>query len=46
MEKEAVLDRYFEDIKVEVVPSEMEGWNRIKDKQSFWKADRPWNLSE
>jgi len=46
MEKEAVLDRYFEDIKVEVVPSEMDGWNRIKDKRLFWKADRSWNLSE
>jgi hypothetical protein len=40
MEKETVLDRYFDNIKVEAVSSEEEGWNRIKDKRLFWKAER------
>jgi hypothetical protein len=39
MEKEAVLDRYFDDIKVESVSSEQEGWDRIKDKTIFWNTD-------
>jgi len=39
MEKEAVLNRYFDDIRVEVVSSQEEGWNRIKDKRLFWKTD-------
>ena len=38
MEKEAVLDRYFDNIKVESVSSEQEGWNRIKDKPIFWST--------
>jgi hypothetical protein len=39
MEKEAVLDRYFDDIRVEVVSSKEEGWNKIKEKHLFWKTD-------
>ena len=38
MEKEAVLDRYFDDIRVDVVSSQEEGWKKIKDKQLFWKT--------
>ena len=35
MERESVLDRYFEDISVEQVDSEEDGWNRIdKDASS------------
>ncbi|NAL77638.1 hypothetical protein DYY65_05225 [Nitrososphaera sp. AFS] len=36
MEKEAVLDRYFDDINVEKVRSEEEGWNMIGDKPMLW----------
>ena len=31
MEREAVLDKYFDNIKVAIVPTEEEGGNRIKD---------------
>jgi hypothetical protein len=37
MERESVLDRYFEDITVERIESEQEGWNRIKDRPMLWK---------
>jgi len=36
MEREAVLDRYFNDIEIQAIESEQEGWNRIRHKQSFW----------
>jgi hypothetical protein len=36
MERESVLDRYFNDIEVLRVESEKEGWNMIKDKPSLW----------
>ncbi|HET7284768.1 MAG TPA: hypothetical protein VFI70_08790 [Nitrososphaeraceae archaeon] len=36
MERESVLDQYFNDIAVLHVESEEEGWNRIKDKPSLW----------
>ena len=36
MERESVLDQYFNDIAVLPVESEEEGWNRIKDKSSLW----------
>lgn len=36
MERESVLDQYFNDIAVLCVESEEEGWNRIKDKPSLW----------
>ena len=32
MERESVLDRYFDDITVERVKSEEDGWNKIQDK--------------
>lgn len=37
MERRSVLDRYFDDITVEQVKSDEEGWNRIKDKPTLWK---------
>jgi hypothetical protein len=36
MERESVLDRYFNDISVERVESEEEAWNRINDKPRLW----------
>jgi hypothetical protein len=36
MEREAVLDQYFNDITVEKVKSEKEAWNRINDKPRLW----------
>jgi hypothetical protein len=36
MERESVLDQYFNDIAVLRVDSEQEGWNRIKDKPRLW----------
>jgi hypothetical protein len=36
MEREAVLDQYFDDITVEKVKSEKEAWNRINDKPRLW----------
>jgi hypothetical protein len=36
MEREAVLDRYFSDIKIQVIESEQEGWNKIRHNQSLW----------
>lgn len=35
-EREAVLDRYFSDIQIEVIGSEQDGWNGIKNNQSLW----------
>lgn len=37
MERASVLDRYFDDITVESVGSEQEGWDRIEDKPRLWK---------
>ena len=37
MERESVLDRYFNNITVERVESEEEGWNRINDKPRLWR---------
>jgi hypothetical protein len=37
MERESVLDRYFNNITVERVESEEEGWNRINDKPMLWR---------
>ena len=37
MERKSVLDRYFEDITVERIESQEEGWSRIKDRPMFWK---------
>ena len=36
MEREAVLDKYFEDIRFEKVASEEEGWNKISDLPVCW----------
>jgi hypothetical protein len=36
-EKEAVLDRYFNDITTDRVECEEEGWNKINDKPMLWK---------
>ena len=36
MEREVVLDRFFDNIKVEVVSSEEDGWSKIRDRQPFW----------
>jgi hypothetical protein len=36
MERESVLDRYFDDITVERVSSEQLGWKSIDDKASLW----------
>lgn len=33
----SVLDRYFDDIIVEQVESDEEGWNRIKNRPMLWK---------
>ena len=36
MERESVLNQYFNDIEVVSVESEEEGWNMIKEKPSLW----------
>jgi hypothetical protein len=36
MERESVLDRYFNDISVECVESEEEAWDSINDKPRLW----------
>jgi hypothetical protein len=36
MEKVSVLDKYFDDITVELVRSEEEGWNRINYIPQLW----------
>ena len=36
MERESVLDQYFNDIEVLRVEFEEEGWNMIKEKKSLW----------
>jgi hypothetical protein len=37
MERASVLDRYFDDISVDPVDSEEQGWNRIKGKPRIWQ---------
>lgn len=37
MEREAVLNQYFNDIIVEKDESEKEAWSRLKDKTRLWK---------
>ena len=39
MEREGVLDRYFNDISVERVESEEEAWNSINDMPRLWGKD-------
>jgi hypothetical protein len=36
MERQSVLDRYFNNIAVELVESEEEAWNSINDKPRLW----------
>ena len=40
MERESVLDQYFNDIAVSRVESEEEGWNMIKEKPSLWNKNK------
>ncbi len=39
MERESVLDRYFNDISVERVESEEEAWDTINDKPKLWSGE-------
>jgi hypothetical protein len=39
MEREGVLDQYFNDISVERVESEEEAWNSINDKPRLWAKE-------
>lgn len=39
MERESVLDRYFNDISVERVESEQDAWNSISDKPRLWAKE-------
>lgn len=36
MERESVLDRYFDELAIEQVSSEEDGWSRIEDKPLLW----------
>ncbi len=38
MERASVLDRYFDDISVEPVESDEQGWNKIRDKPALWQT--------
>lgn len=40
MERESVLDRYFDDITVEQVASAEEGWASIKNRPRLWDSKR------
>ena len=37
MEREALLDQYFDDINVEKVEEPQREWERIRDKRSLWQ---------
>ena len=39
MERESVLDRYFDDISVVRVESEEKAWNSINDKRRLWAKE-------
>jgi hypothetical protein len=39
MEREGVLDRYFNDISIERVESEEEAWSSINDKPRLWAKE-------
>ncbi|MDQ3835819.1 MAG: hypothetical protein M3270_02635 [Thermoproteota archaeon] len=39
MERESVLNRYFDDISVKRVESEDEAWNSINDKPRLWRKE-------
>jgi len=36
MDRDSVLDRYFNGITVEKIQSEQEGWDRINERQRLW----------
>lgn len=36
MERKAVLDKYFDNIRVQTVISKEEGWSKIQHKRSLW----------
>jgi len=40
MEKESVLDKYFEDITVQLIASEKEGLDRIANNPGLWTKNR------
>ena len=37
MEREAVLDQYFDEISVERLDEPQRGWERIRDKPLLWR---------
>ena len=37
LERASILDRYFDDISVDPVNSEEQGWDRIRDKPRIWQ---------
>jgi hypothetical protein len=37
LERESVLDRYFDDITVEPISSEEDGWKNLDDKPLLWR---------
>ena len=39
MERESVLDHYFDDIAVSRIESDEEGWNSIRAKPSIWNKE-------
>jgi hypothetical protein len=39
MERESVLDRYFDNITVDRIESEQEGWRSISDKPQLWRLE-------
>ena len=43
MERESVLDRYFEDITVQLIASEKEGFDRIAQFPGLWTKNK-WNI--
>jgi hypothetical protein len=45
MERESVLDRYFNDIIVERLELEEDGWGRINDKPRLWREEHK-NMSK
>jgi len=40
MERASVLDRYFDDISVDLVGSKEQGWNKIRDKPAMWPTQQ------
>ena len=40
MEREALLDQYFDDISVEKVKEPLRGWERIRGKPLLWQQQQ------